>query len=111
MNAQSLLRFSLFSAALVFGAANLIAEDTAARDALRQKLEPYFHPPGEFAGQLGPYRSPLQFADGSIAKTPEDWARRRKEIPANWHQRLGPWPALIERPAVKTLETVNCDGY
>jgi dienelactone hydrolase len=102
--------FALVIGAVLCGSANLIAED-AARDALWRKLEPFFQPPAEFAGQLDPYRSPLQFADGTVAKTPEDWARRRKEILAKWHQRLGPWPALIERPAVKTLETQERDGY
>ena len=86
-------------------------ESSITREALGKKLEPYFRPPAEFAGQLGPYRSPLQFDDGSVAKTPEDWARRRKEIQAKWQQRLGPWPALLERPSFKILETVEQDGY
>jgi hypothetical protein len=108
MSANYFLR--LLSITLFCGTAHLPAEE-AARAALWQKLEAYFHPPADFAGQLGPYRSPLKFADGSVAKTPDDWARRRQEILATWHQRLGPWPALIERPAVKTLETVERDGY
>ncbi len=104
--------FALLFCAAVCGSANLRADDpAAAHDALGRKLEPYFHPPAEFAGQLGPYRSPLKFTDGTVVKTPEDWARRRKEILAAWHQRLGPWPALLEHPAVKILETVERDGY
>jgi hypothetical protein len=113
MTAQSVttfLRALCFYVALC-GSGSVMAADDAAHTALWQKLEPYVHPPAEFAGQLGPYRSPLKFADGTVANTPEDWARRRKEILATWHQRLGPWPALIERPAVKTLETIERDGY
>jgi hypothetical protein len=96
----------------LYTAAHLMAEDpAAARDRLRRKLEPYAQPPAEFAGQFGSYRSPLKFDDGTIVQSPDDWARRRKEILAKWHQRLGPWPALIERPSVKILETVERDGY
>lgn len=81
------------------------------RDALWQRLEKYTKPPAEFAGKLGGYRSPLKFADGTIAKSPEDWARRRKEILETWHRRLGAWPPLVERPTVKRLETVDRDSY
>jgi dienelactone hydrolase len=78
---------------------------------LRQKLQPFYTPRAEFAGKLGDYKSPLVFADGSPVKTPEDWARRRKEILNTWHARLGPWPPLVEKPAVKTMETVDRDGF
>jgi dienelactone hydrolase len=99
-------------AIVLFGSMRLVAaEEVSSRDALWRKLEPYARPPAEFAGQFGSYRSPLKFDDGTAVKSPEDWARRRKEILAKWHQRLGPWPALIDRPAVKVLETVEREGY
>ncbi len=81
------------------------------RNALWQRLDKYFHPPTEFAGQLGPYRSPLRLADGTTVKTREEWPRRRAEILAMWHRRLGAWPPLLERPAVKRFETVERQGY
>jgi len=87
------------------------SEDSPARKALWQRLEKYFQPPAEFTGKLGEYRSPLVFADGTRVKSAEDWARRRQEILKMWHQRLGPWPALVQRPAVKRLETVQREGY
>ena len=59
------------------------------RRTLAHQLSPFYQPPAEFAGQLGSYRSPLKFADGSIAKTPADWAKRRAEILKTWHERLG----------------------
>ena len=74
-------------------------------------LEPFYHPPAEFAGKLGDYKSPLVFEDAAPVKTKEDWARRRKEILETWHKRLGAWPPLVEKPAVKTLETVERDGF
>jgi hypothetical protein len=81
------------------------------REAAWQRLQKYVEPPAEFAGQFGSYASPLKFADGTIVKSANDWPRRRREILDTWHQRLGPWPPLVERPEVKRLETVRRDGY
>jgi dienelactone hydrolase len=91
--------------------AALSADQPASAEALSKKLEPFTQPPAEFAGKLGAYQSPLKFADGSLAKSPADWARRRAEILKTWHQRLGSWPPLVERPVVKKLESVERDGY
>ena len=71
----------------------------------------FTRPPAEFEGKFGSYRSPLKFADDSIAKTPASWARRREEILKIWHKPLGPWPPRLERPVIKRLETINRDGY
>jgi dienelactone hydrolase len=87
------------------------AEPPPPPEGLWQKLAPFTQPPAEFAGKFGSYRSPLQFADGSVAKSPADWARRRAEIVQTWQRRLGPWPPLVERPVVKRLESVERDGY
>jgi dienelactone hydrolase len=78
---------------------------------LKSNLQEYFQPPAEYAGKLGKYRSPLVFADGTRVRSAADWARRRQEILAAWHRRLGPWPPLVERPAVKRLQSLQRDGY
>ncbi len=87
------------------------ADEPASAEALWKKLEPFARPPEEFAGQFGSYRSPLKFADGTVAATAADWARRREEIQKTWHKRLGAWPPLVERPAVKKLDKVERDGH
>lgn len=112
-NRCRLLSSSLWFTALASCAlAGVVADESASqRDALWRKLEKYVQPPTEYAGQFGEYRSPLKFADGSEVKSPDDWARRRQEILARWHRRLGPWPPLVERPTVQRLETVERDGY
>ena len=79
--------------------------------ALWNKLQPFAQPPAEFADQMGTYRSPLTFADGTPVKTKEEWTRRRSELLKLWHERLGAWPPLVEKPAVKRLESVANDGY
>jgi dienelactone hydrolase len=82
-----------------------------ADDPLWKKLAPFAQPPAEFAGKLGGFRSPRAFADGSLAKSPADWKRRREEIAKIWHTRLGAWPPLVERPALKKLAKAERDGY
>lgn len=37
------------------------------KEELQSKLAPYYQPPAEFADDFGDYRSPLKFADGSLA--------------------------------------------
>src|SRR5262249_28506602 len=76
-----------------------------------KKLAPYAEPREELAAKFGPNRSPLKFADGTDVKSAADWPRRRNEILATWHKRLGPWPPLVEKPAIKKLETIKRDGY
>lgn len=96
---------------VILAAAAVRADQPASPEALWKKLEPFAQPPQEFAGKFGPYRSPLKFADGSVVQTAADWAQRREEIRTTWHKRLGAWPPLVERPAVKKLEKVERDGY
>lgn len=63
-------------------------------------LAPYFSPPKELADDLGDYRSPLKFADGREVRSPEEWQTRRQEILKTWHELLGPWPQLVEKPKI-----------
>src|SRR5437870_4627099 len=84
----------LLRAFLLLPLATLRAEQPSSPEALLKKLRPFTQPPAEFAEKFGPYKSPLKFADGSLAKSPVDWTRRRAEILKTWHQRLGPWPPL-----------------
>jgi dienelactone hydrolase len=58
-----------------------------------------------FRSDLGRFRSPLAFADGTQVKTRADWQRRRQEILDTWQTIMGPWPALIEAPRVDTVKT------
>lgn len=88
-----------------------IADDTTPRQVLADRLKPYYQPPTEFAGQLGGYKSPLKFSNGTPVQSAEDWSRRRQELMTLWHRRLGPWPSLVERPIVKKIESVERDGF
>lgn len=102
---------ALTSAFLLLSSAFLGAAEPAARASLWQQLKPFTTPPEEFAGQLGDYRSPLLFPDGTAVRDANDWKRRRAEIVAKWHERLGPWPALVDKPEVKKMDPVEKDGY
>jgi hypothetical protein len=68
------------------------------------ELAPFFAPPPQYAGQFGDFRSPLQLADGRVVDSPAAWQQRRQQILQQWHEILGPWPKLIERPAVETVQ-------
>jgi len=83
----------------------------AAEDDVWKRLAPYFEPPAQFAGRFGHYRSPLVFDNGQPVKTPADWQRRRAEILAYWHRTMGPWPALLEKPAVHVLDSRRRENF
>ena len=40
------------------------------------ELAEFFRPPEKYRNELGSFRSPLKFADGTAVKTPQDWQRR-----------------------------------
>ena len=103
------MRFPLLTSALFLLTATFLC--AAEKDELWRQLEPFTKPPAEFAGKLGDYRSPLLFADGSRVETKEAWTKRRAEILQTWHERLGAWPPLLEKPTVKKLETGEKGGY
>ena len=76
----------------------------------RDEIINFFKPPQEYRSDLGSFRSPLLFADGTPVRTPADWQRRRAEIRTTWHRAMGPWPPLIERPRVDLVNTTRRDN-
>jgi hypothetical protein len=76
-----------------------------------EPLAAYFQPPPELANDLGTYRSPLKFADGSLVTRAEAWPKRRQEILKQWHDLMGPWPELIEKPKIEYLEKEQRDNF
>ena len=83
----------------------------ACGDELWDSLAPFTRPPAEYSEADASLRSPLLFNDGRRVETPEQWAERRKEILADWHALMGPWPPVIERPTLQTLETTHRDNF
>jgi hypothetical protein len=71
------------------------------------ELAEFFRTPEKYRDDLGSFRSPLRFSDGTPVKSARDWPRRRAEILANWHQAMGPWPALIEKPAEEVVKVTR----
>lgn len=71
------------------------------------ELAEYFRPPEKYRNDLGSFRSPLKFADGTPVKSPQDWQRRRQEILDTWHGAMGKWPALIKNPKVEMVQTTR----
>ncbi|MCE9530242.1 MAG: prolyl oligopeptidase family serine peptidase [Planctomycetes bacterium] len=89
----------------------LLSANPARSDEIDKRLAPFFAPPAELAKDMGKYRSPLKFNDGSDVKTAADWAKRREEIRKTWHDLMGPWPEIIEKPKVEYLAKEKRDNY
>lgn len=89
----------------------LVAAAESPSDSKWASLAPFFQPPARLANNFGAFRSPLRFADGHEAKTPAEWQDRRREILAQWHGILGPWPPLIPEPALETVESTRRDNF
>jgi arylsulfatase A-like enzyme/dienelactone hydrolase len=83
-------------------------KDVARRDEwIRKRRQPpaelaeFFHPTDSYRNNLGSYRSPLKFYDGSQVQSADDWLRRRQEIEQYWQQAMGAWPELIASPRIE----------
>jgi hypothetical protein len=76
-----------------------------------QRIAPLFSPPAAFRDDLGPYRSPLQFKDGRLASNTNTWAARRRELLDDWHQAMGAWPPLLEKPRLETLRSEPVESF
>lgn len=87
------------------------SQEPANRATLEKRLAKYYSPPEEFAREMGKYRSPLQLANGQRVTSSKQWHKRRSEILASWHDRLGAWPPIVERPVMKRLESTERDGF
>ncbi len=68
------------------------------------ELAPFFEPPKDLARDFGPYQSPLKFYDGRPVTNPAEWPARRAEILKTWHDLMGPWPPLLDKPKIRFLE-------
>ena len=95
---------------LLLAAATLVTPAPSHADDIPAKLAPFFRPPAELAKDLGNYRSPLKFDDGTAVQNAEDWQKRRAEILKYWHATMGEWPALIEKPKIEYLAKERRDN-
>jgi hypothetical protein len=76
-----------------------------------EKIKSFFNPPAEFKNKYGNYRSPLKFHNGRVVQTPEEWQLRRNEILSRWHEMMGEWPPLIEKPRMEIIETTKREDF
>ena len=111
LNNYFLLLTLIFGSLLCISAANAKNSFLLGDTALWKGIAPYFAPPDSLKGQLGDFRSPLQFYDGTEVKTKDDWQRRRKEILEQWHDLMGNWPPLLEQQKLIIDSTIQKEGY
>jgi len=86
-------------------------DNTSAEQFAREKISPFFLPPGEFRDVYGDYRSLLEFYNGQTVKSKRDWYKRRKEILDRWNEMMGEWPPFIKKQKMEILETVKKEGF
>jgi dienelactone hydrolase len=87
----------------------ILAAASASAENIDKRLAPFFRPPAELANDLGTYKSPLRFTDGRPVRNADEWSKRRKEILKTWHDLMGPWPKLLEKPKIEYLERERRD--
>ena len=97
--------------AFIFGMRSGLAESPDTDPPLPPELAAAFQTPPEFVGRYGEFRSPLIFQDGTAVKTAADWPKRREEIRQRWHEAMGPWPPLIEKPRLAILERASREDF
>ena len=66
-------------------------------------LASFFECPNNLRSKMGDYHSPLDWKNGSVVSTPQQWQKRRKEILDTWHKIMGPWPELFTKPAFEQI--------
>lgn len=76
-----------------------------------EQIAPYFSPPDSLKDNYGDYASPLIFENGENVKTAQDWAKRRKEILAQWYEMMGEWPAMLEDQEMEIVESSKREDF
>lgn len=74
------------------------------------KISAFFAPPKEFAGKFGDFRDVLKFDDGTQVKTAADWPKRRAEILKYWHDTMGPWKEVLDKPKLEFISKEHVEG-
>src|SRR5262245_61200174 len=87
------------------------ADPTPDSDAISKKLSPFFQPPAKLAKDFGSYKSPLIFDDGTPVKDAAGWQKRRQEILKTWHDLMGAWPPVIDKPKLEYLEKEQRENF
>jgi hypothetical protein len=98
-------------AGLTITLALLSGATAVSRQSERVDINALMRTPTQFQGQLGAYRSPLLFADGTRVRTAADWPRRRAEILAQWHGLMGAWPPLLEKVPIEVLSETHRETF
>lgn len=87
------------------------AQDLFKNEKTWSTIAPYFKPPKEYEYAFHGYRSPLQFYDGTLVKTKEDWNDRREEIRSTWMEMMGEWPPLLTEQEFEIIEEEKREDF
>jgi dienelactone hydrolase len=76
-----------------------------------EKIGIFFGVPTDFENDFDEYISVLKFYDGRIVKNAEDWHKRRQEILDFWHDVMGEWLSIIDKPEIEFLENEHVENF
>jgi hypothetical protein len=112
---MAMMMIVLFLTEIVVCPIGLFAQSTDVNPQIKEGMSAdiaaFFKPPAEYENNLGRYISPLRFTDGTCARTPEDWHKRREEIIKTWQDILGSWPPLIPKPNMVYQVKMHRDNF
>jgi hypothetical protein len=89
----------------------IVKKEMLTDEEIWDRIGRFLTPPAEFEGDFGKYRSVLEFYDGRPVRTAGDWQDRRREILKLWHEAMGVWPPLIEKPEMEYLEKEHTENF
>ncbi len=75
------------------------------------EIDTFFTPPPELAGNLGSFRSPLEFYNGEKVSSAKEWLLRRKEILDRWNSLMGEWPELLTNQDLKIIRSEQKENF
>lgn len=105
------LFINLLASSFIMAAAAIAQPPAVSERKPPEELAQYFTPPAEYRDKFGDFRSVLQFDDGSMVKTADDWPRRREEIRTYWHGMMGRWPELLDKPRIKFQKREHVENF
>jgi hypothetical protein len=76
-----------------------------------RKIARFFTPPPELKDDLGAFRPVLRFEDGRPVRSAAEWQERRAELLRKWHEVLGRWPPLLEKPRGQEQWRDTTEGF
>ncbi len=102
---------AILASLAIFATSPLIESGVASSAKDWTKIAPFFTSPESYRRDFGSFPATLRFRDGRPVRSAADWKKRRKELLAEWHGILGPWPPLVRKPEITYLTKEHVENF